>query len=353
MYKTRVRIWGLVAVVLIVFKCFLMGEDTLIQSDITQVLRNIDEEMIGFDKVAATNKNADILLSSYTYNSQVPDEEFYSPIIGLTNFRNLGGFKNVAEYPSNTSKYAGDFSAILDASIDDKTWHEVFDNIRHSFKIEVYVDENSEKEIKDFFYISMLNIYDEQTAKERAVMCWNKSSKIASFDNVPTISNGGIIIAPEYASGDYGINAFKVTPEKTTEKIVYAYILGDDKKHLKELLEHEWFMDTSGLRRSSYKGIRDKLILGSFDSAAKIVKVDVDWDSVEEINVTNVIKDSKENTVEYDASTTEEELLNEVKDDLETTITYFMNKGVLNWFMLFVGIFILVVYTDIFRRRRR
>lgn len=291
MYKMRVRIWGLVAVVLIVFQCILMGKDILVQSDITQVLRNIDGKMVGFDKVAATNKNADILISSYTYDSQAPDEEFYSPIIGLTNFRNLGGFKNMAGFPSSTSRYAGDFSALLDASIDGKTWHEVFKNISHSFKIEVYVDENSEKAIKDFFYISLLDIYDEQVAKERAVMCWEKSTKIASFDNVPTISKGGIIIAPEYANGSYGINAFKVTPKKTTEKAVYAYILGDDKKHLKEVLQHEWFMDASGLRRTSYKGIRDVAILESFDSAAQIVEVDVDWD-----NVHVELNDAKDNT---------------------------------------------------------
>lgn len=284
MYKTKMVVWILVFILWIssmVVPGMFKSTTVTVSSDETQILRNLNKEKIAGNKLFASNNNSDIVITSAAIDGVQEDERFYSPIVGFAN--NCAGFNDIGGIFSII--YVADFSKIFDGLLQDKKWNEVYSNAEEE-AIVVYVDANSEREIKDLMYLSFCNIYDQETAKQKTIQCWDKAYKIKSIDNMEdgAKEDNVFIVGPEYMYGasDIKNTMFKVNPEETVAKKLCVYIVSSlyEKDYLLEMLREEKFMKKSGLRLSSYNGIYNKGVLSSYDSATKITEVNVEWDGI-------------------------------------------------------------------------
>lgn len=286
MYKTKIVVWILVFILWIssmVVPGMFKSTTVTVSSDETQILRNLNKEKIAGNKLFASNNNSDIVITSVAIDGVQEDERFYSPIVGFAKSNNCAGFNDIGGGFSII--YVADFSKIFDGLLQDKKWNEVYSKAKEE-AIVVYVDANSEKEIKDLMYLSFCNIYDQETAKQKTIQCWDKAYKIKSIDNMEdgAKEDNVFIVGPEYMYGasDIKNTMFKVNPEETVAKKLCVYIVSSlyEKDYLLEMLREEKFMKKSGLRLSSYNGIYNKGVLSSYDSATKITEVHIEWDGI-------------------------------------------------------------------------
>lgn len=286
MYKTKMVVWILVFILWIssmVVPGMFKSTTVTVSSDETQILRNLNKEKIAGNKLFASNNNSDIVITSAAIDGIQEIEKFYSPIVGFLSSTYCNGFHDISN--SFTVVYVADFSKIFDGFLLDKKWDEMFPGSKKEV-INVSVDANSEKEIKDLMYISFCSIYDSETAKQKTIQCWDKAYKIMSMDNIAeeAKANNVFMVGPEYI---YGISEirntmYKVNPSETVAKNFFVYIVSDlyEKDYILEMLKEEKFMKKSGLRSYSYRGIYNKGVLANYDSAMKITEVDVEWDGI-------------------------------------------------------------------------
>lgn len=286
MYKTKIVVWILVFILWIssmVVPGMFKSTTVTVSSDETQILRNLNKEKIIGNKLFASNNNSDIVITSVAIDGVQEDERFYSPIIGFVKANGCAGFHDVGSGFSIV--YVADFPKIFDGFLQDKKWSELFPKTKEE-AIVVCVDANSEKEIKDLMYLSFCNIYDQETAKQKTIQCWDKAYKIMSIDNMDAKAkeDNVFIVGPEYMYGasDIRNTMYKVNPEETVARKFCVYIVSNsyEKDYLLEMLREEKFMKKSGLRLSSYSGIYNKGLLNYYDSATKITEVHIEWDGI-------------------------------------------------------------------------
>lgn len=324
MYKTKIVVWILVFILWIssmVVPGMFKSTTVTVSSDETQILRNLNKEKIAGNKLFASNNNSDIVITSAAIDGVQEDERFYSPIVGFAKSNNCAGFNDIGGCFSII--YVADFSKIFDGLLQDKKWNEVYSKAKEE-AIVVYVDANSEKEIKDLMYLSFCNIYDQETAKQKTIQCWDKAYKIKSIDNMEdgAKEDNVFIVGPEYMYGasDIKNTMFKVNPEETVAKKLCVYIVSSlyEKDYLLEMLREEKFMKKSGLRLSSYNGIYNKGVLSSYDSATKITEVNVEWDGITVENseeLQEIIENIKQQTEEAPSENQEGSVISQETDE--------------------------------------